>query len=122
MSSLERPFVFVILFLFATIASWWAYEIQSTIDARVEVRKNLTRFDPIDAPDDTIAAARAYLSTDVVNIDPDAAYWALGKYARALRRTVLMRAGEDDAANEAAIREFSAMKLEVVEAIKRVSQ
>jgi hypothetical protein len=110
MRLLERPIVLALLAAFALTGGYFAYVGHTDISQKLALRAELAALDPIEEPIAAVAAAKRYLAAPAANIDPDAAAWGLAQYEKALRRMVMLNAGRDDAANEAELAEYQAMR------------
>lgn len=84
---------FLVVFLAVGIA---AYFENGSLEQRAEKRAALAALDPDLVPDQTIAAATAYLNAEASAPDGAATLWALGKYETALRHVIPRDLGNPD--------------------------
>lgn len=84
---------FLVVFLAVGIA---AYFENGSLEQRAEKRAALAALDPDIVPDQTIAAATAYLNAEASAPDSAATLWALEKYETALRHVIPRDLGNPD--------------------------
>lgn len=103
----------------AALGLYLAYAETAALETRAQLRTELERKDALEAPESTIAAAKAYLTTLVANPNEGQVRWALSRYEIALRRYVALRAGRDDADLEQFLAEYRDIRTAALEAFTK---